>query len=728
MATKIYKVQSPDGSIIEIEGPVGASQEEVIAKAKELSSSRMQPRQETPSNFLDYLRTQPLLEPFTRQTIRGAAVDPINALRQLTTEGQREAVAREEAAYQAEREARGEEGYEYGRLTGNILSPLALGAGAAAIRGVGGVGRIAQIRQAAGAGAAGALLQPVLDEDVEFADEKVRQLSLGALTGSLLEGGIQGVTGGIKFVRDLVKPMSEDGRAQLLRNFINKLAGPDREKVVSALRNAEEIVPGSRPTAAEAISDIPSATGLGAFQRRLETDQATAPGFATRGLEQETARAATIGVDETGIPLMQAYREAQTAPLRQEALEQANIAGRIAPQLEADIAAREASRIQALQTQGQLQTRAAEQGVLSQTEFTPVPGFPRVASKYRPNIDREAEAITAAKETGDIAAQRLAETNFKKLQLQSLKDEGFYALKADPLVSRIDQILKTPGDMASDVTQDVLSSLRFKLTNLNPEAGPVLVNSNGVIDSRNLYTIRKEIADDINKFAGERMTSDKGRLAALENNLKKIVDNSIEKAGGVKWKDYLKNYANYSEKINQIQIGQLLSEKLQTPLGDAERAGAFALAVQNAASTIKKATGAPRYKTIGEALNESQLKAVNSVTADLQRNAKAGKLKGIANIKNMETGETPDVPSLLNRTAMLGNFILRAAKKNAFQEMNKNAAELFLDPQKLAIFMQQPNSASAIKAIFDKLDPQMQDFLERVVTVQVAVQPITPLE
>lgn len=721
MATKIYKVQAPDGSIVKIEGPEGASQDEVISKAQELFAQRA-PKQETkqPStSFLDYLRNEPLLEPFTRQAIRGSVVDPINALRQLTTEGQREAVAREEAEYQAERASRGEEGYEYGRLTGNILSPLALGAGAAAVKGVGGVGRVAQLRQAAAAGAAGAALQPVLEEDVDFADEKVRQLSLGALTGFLLEGGIQTVSGGIKFIRELVKPMSEDGRAQMLRNFVNKLAGPDREKVIGALRSAEEVVAGSRPTAAEAISDVPSATGLGAFQRRLETDQATAPGFATRGLEQETARAAAIGGDETGIPLMQAYREAQTAPLRQEALEQANIAGRVAPQLEADIAAREASRIQALQTQGQLQTRAAEQGVLSQTDFTPVPGLPRVASKYRPNIDREAEAIVAAKETGDIAAQRLAETNFKKLQLQSLKDEGFYALKIDPVLEKIDNILRIPGER-SEVAEKALSNLRDKLLRN--------ANQTGVIDSRDLYTIRKEVADDIKKFAEESKTSDVRRLATLETSIKKTIDRSIEKAGGVRWADYLKNYADYSEKINRMEIGQLLSEKLRTSLGDTERAGAFALAVQNSASTIKKATGVPRYRTPGEVLNESQIKAINAVTADLQRSAKAGRLKGIASIKNMETGESPDIPTLLNRTAMLGNFLLRAAKKDAVEEMNKHAAELFLDPQKLAIFMQQPNSARAIKAIFDKLDPQMQDFLERVVTVQIAVQPITPLE
>lgn len=718
MATKIYKVQAPDGSVIELEGPVGASQEEVIAKAKELSGSRMQPRQETPSNFLDYLRTQPLLEPFTRQAIRGAAVDPVNALRQLTTEGQREAVAREEAAYQAERERMGEEGYEYGRLAGNILSPSALGAGAAAVRGVGGVGRIAQIRQAAGAGAAGALLQPVLDEDVEFADAKIKQLGIGAITGGLLEGGIQSIKGGSNFIRELTKPMTERGRKELLRDFYNKLVGNDKDIFANALKNVEELVPGSRPTAAEALSDIPEATGIAAYQRQLAANQeaGTAPLFATRELQQETARLSAIGGDDTGIPLMEALREARTAPIRQEALEQANVFGRVAPGLEEDIASRQASRIQALQTQGQIQTRAAEQGVLSKTEFTPVPGLPRVSSRYRPNIDRTAEAIDAAKDVGDIATQRLAETNFKKLQLQSLADEGFYALKVDPVVSKIDNILNIPGER-SEIAEKTLSSLRAKLLGK--------VNQNGVIDSRDLYTIRKEVASDIKKFADETKAPVTKRLASLETNIKKTIDSAIEKAGGVRWGEYLKNYTEYSEQINRMEIGQELAKKLRTSIGDTERAGSFALAVQNAADTIKRASGSTK-QTLGDVLDESQIKAINSVTADLQRNAKAGRLMGKANLGGLDPSSTVELPSLLNRTAMVGNFLLRAAKKNAITEINRHAAELMLDPSALAVFMQQKNAPRAIEAIFPKLTPDLQNFLERVVAIQAGVQGPVP--
>ena len=41
METKIYKVKSPDGSVIKVQGPIGASQEEVIRQAQQLSSNQM---------------------------------------------------------------------------------------------------------------------------------------------------------------------------------------------------------------------------------------------------------------------------------------------------------------------------------------------------------------------------------------------------------------------------------------------------------------------------------------------------------------------------------------------------------------------------------------------------------------------------------------------------------------------------------------------------------------
>ena len=57
METKIYNVKSPDGTIIKVKGPVGASQEEVIKQAQALSGNKQQPQAPEINNLAEGART-----------------------------------------------------------------------------------------------------------------------------------------------------------------------------------------------------------------------------------------------------------------------------------------------------------------------------------------------------------------------------------------------------------------------------------------------------------------------------------------------------------------------------------------------------------------------------------------------------------------------------------------------------------------------------------------------
>ena len=57
METKIYKVKSPDGSVIKVQGPIGASQEEVIKQAQALSGNKQQPQAPEINNLAEGART-----------------------------------------------------------------------------------------------------------------------------------------------------------------------------------------------------------------------------------------------------------------------------------------------------------------------------------------------------------------------------------------------------------------------------------------------------------------------------------------------------------------------------------------------------------------------------------------------------------------------------------------------------------------------------------------------
>ena len=84
----------------------------------------------------------------------------------------------EEQKYQALRDSAQEKGFDWGRLTGNVVNPINLAAGAGAANAAGRAG-VGVMGQAAAAGAAGGLLTPVTDTE-NFATEKLQQVGLGA--------------------------------------------------------------------------------------------------------------------------------------------------------------------------------------------------------------------------------------------------------------------------------------------------------------------------------------------------------------------------------------------------------------------------------------------------------------------------------------------------------------------------------------------------------------------
>ena len=660
--------------------------------------------------------------------VKGAFVDPLEAITQIVGgEAGRRGVAEREAAYQARRQRMGEEGIEGARLFGNVISPIAnipvLGVAQRAAQATTLGGRVAA---GAGAGAAGTLLQPVSEAPSAFGDfaaEKVEQLGLGAVLGGFIQGGVETIKGGAKFLVDLSKPMTKNGQKKIIQEYFDDLAGPDKAKFIAALNKADELVEGSRPTAAQALAEVPEAVNLLSAQARIARTPEGAPIFARREAEQQAARLAelqTVGGTEADLLAAQAARTGATAPLREEALMQANIAGELAPRLEADVAAREASRIRALQEQGRFQTTAAEQGVLAQQPFTPVAGLPRVSSRYSPSVDRIVEATDAAKDTGNIVAQRTAERDFKAIQLQSLADEGFFPLRVNDIVGNVDKIRVAPGQRSSEVVQRTFDSLRQKLTD------PAYVKPNGIIDSRDLYTIRKEIGNDIKKFAQEAQNWDAKLTAGLEKNIKTYIDNSIESAGGVRWKEYLDNFSKYSTKINQMQIGQALEQKLNSAM-DVERAGAFAQAVREAASTIKRASGGARFEKLEEVMTPKQVASINAVLADLQRSSKASQLAERARVASIEAGEA-ELPQLLSRTAAIANAILRAVKRNAIPEMNREMARLFAEPKALAAFMSSmPKSRvkDFVNGLYPNLTPQNRAVLDNIIEIQGPVRALT---
>lgn len=590
------------------------------------------------------------------RTIKGAVVDPALAVNQLLAssglfgqgikQGATQLVSDVESATQQGRARVGSEGFDPYQLVGNVISPVnRLVGGAQALQAP---GLAAAATRSAGTGALLGALAPVNAPVDQFAEKKLEQMTLGAVLGPVLEGGVNAIGA----FAGLFKGLTQQGRQDVLRGQLNTLAGPDRNRVIEELRNAKELVTGSRPTAADAISDIPSAVELAAAQRKLASQSGIAGKFAERTAERQAARVRAlddIAGTEAQKAAVEAKRGAVTGPMRETALDLNEIARTTLGNIDK----------QSNQTVNRLIQQVKENlPPLQQTSA----GFKLTTEELR-------------------AASKDAANNLKKAQIDSLEQNGVFPLLATDITRQLDKAIK---GTVSDQSRAVLQAVRDRVLSKTDE--------NGIIGSRDLYeNVRKLSNQDIAKLLGLGDQYASGGIpqqaASALNNAKKLVDASLNKSSDGLWSKYLNSFAAYSKKLDRMEVGDYLSKKLQTPL-DKERAGAFATAVENAAGTIKKSTGIPRFDKLSDVLTPKEVGTVNNVLADLNRTAKADELARM--VRNVETG-LPDAarasPDFLNKYVTLSKAAFGYLQRGNAKAFNEQMAEMLLDPAAMAKFM-----------------------------------------
>jgi hypothetical protein len=650
----------------------------------------------------------------TYSLLRGAVVQPALGLNELLAksglfgqdikQGASALVRQERAAYEQGRAAVGREGIDVPEIAGAIFSP---------------VNRLIPSSSMVGGGLLQGGLSPSGKEDDSYATDKLFNMGLGAFIG----GAIPATSKALSYIKEQLGnlPITAANKEAAARRYIESLVGSEKDEVVTALRNAGQIVSGSKPTTAEALATTPTAIGLVKEQQRLASQISTQPQFAQRAQQQSAARKQELVGQfgtEADLAAARAARTAETTPLRETALEQANVYGQVVPKLEADILERQNAYIKNLQAQGKTATEESQALVRANT-WTPVLGQPRFPGRYNQNYDLAKSLSGAVQEFADPIAQRKAEVAFKQLQLKSVADEGFYPLTTQPLINKIDDSLGRVGERSNSLLVNSLESLKTKLGSLTDE--------NGIINSVDLYQVRKEIGDDIKAFLTQRNQSFGAQATNVETSIKKILDNAINKASGNDvWSNYLTKFADHSKKINQMEVGQELIDKLSLNLADVEKAGKFALAVDNSAALIKRTTGVQRYETLSDFLTPQQIKSVESVRADLARSQKAIEMgKGVKASGEEAFAGGEKIPGMISSKVTILKSILDTLKTGSQKQLDAKMTELMLDPQKLADFLEvMPNkqSSSITSSLMAKMSPEMQRTFKEFVSASTPTQ------
>lgn len=657
----------------------------------------------------------------TYSLVRGAVIQPALGVNELLAktglfgqdikQGASALVRQEQAAYEKGRAAVGREGIDVPEFTGAIFSP---------------VNKLMPSANAITGGLIQGGLTPSGKEDGSYLTDKLFNMGLGAVIGGVIPPTIKALS----YIKEQLinLPITVANKEAAARRYIESLVGEEKQQVIAALRNAGEIVSNSKPTTAEALVSTPTAIGLVKEQQRLASQVRTQPQFAQRRQDQAAARKQELVGQfgtEADLAAARAARAAETTPLRETALEQANVYGQVVPALESDIAARQAAVVQNLQAQGR--TATAEAQALSRSDTAPqggqisqIAGMPmKFPDRYMGNYNLARSLSDATQEFADPIAQRKAELGFKQLQLKSVADEGFYPLTIQPIIGKIDDSLGRVGDRSNALLVNSLQGLRTKLENLADE--------NGIINSVDLYNVRKEIGSDIKSFLTQRNEPFGAQATNVETSIKKILDKSINDASGTQiWSDYLTKFADHSKKINQMKVGQTLIDKLSLNLTDVEKAGTFASAVDNSAALIKRTTGVQRYEKLSDFLTPQQIKSVESVRADLARSQKAIEMgRGVKASGEEAFAGGEKIPGMISSKVTILKSILDTLKTGSQKQLDSKMTELMLDPQKLADFLEvMPKKQASLitSSLMAKMSPEMQQTFKQFVSASTPTQ------
>ena len=714
--------------------PEGLSNEQAIAKiethlgkTKSVTpeASAPAPSAEAPSAMQQMFG---LGSPLFR-TVKGAVIDPALALNEMLARtgvfgqdiarGASANVSALNKAVDESRAAQGSTGFDPYQLLGAVAAiPVSGAVGALTAPGrVGGMAAKAatmgeKIASSARTGAGLAALQPVGTTD-SFGQEKLTQMATGAVLGPAFEGFLKGLAGATEGAKNIARKLSAEGRTDELRKFLLTLTGGEQEATIKALTAAPQIVKGSAPTAAEAIANVPAATELANLQRKMAGTPGVAGQFEARAAEQEAARQAAltpIAGTAAEQAALKAQRAAITTPMRETALNQSDIAGQVIPSIEKAINSGFNDLASATQTAAQIQAVAAAKAA---EQRAGKPGW-LTAGTLAQEAGQTAEARKA------LAEQTRSQIRLKEFQAKSLEDNGFFPLKAQDIVDQINSAIK--GTTSDDVKL-ILQKTKDKIVNKADE--------NGIVSSRDLYeNVRKSLNRDIGSYMTQAGKPFQGGLPEQEakaaTNIKGFIDSALNKSSDGLWSKYLNTYADASNKLNRMAIGTALSEKLGGSLGNVERAGAFATAVQDAAGLIKKSTGLPRYENISQVLTQEETGAVNRVLADLQRKAKADQLSlGVSPVPQGAENISNIVPSMLSRTATVAKTALDYLQKGNKEEYNKQVTRLLLNPKELGDFLSSVPKAkedSLAKAMLKLMKPETRDAFLQTFAVQPIVQ------
>lgn len=284
---------------------------------------------------------------------------------------------------------------------------------------------------------------------------------------------------------------------------------------------------------------------------------------------------------------------------------------------------------------------------------------------------------------------------------QMAREEGINPAAAKMMQPQIDNLA---ARMPAGVMEKARELARIKGETMGPEGSVsglhyIKKAVDDLLDGAQLTGMGKQMKSALTQFKGDL-------LATVEELSPKYMQGN-------------RNFATFSQPINQQEVGQYMLNKIQPALADhgalaRETGNAYATALRNAETVSKKSTGFAQ--PLEKVMSESQMRTLNNVAQDLARKANAQDLgRGVGS----DTFQKLSMANMAEKSGIpMGALELpgigRGAKwiySHADNKMQQALADALLSPQATAKLMRDaaPSQRAAIAALIARrtLQPAM---------------------
>ena len=318
---------------------------------------------------------------------------------------------------------------------------------------------------------------------------------------------------------------------------------------------------------------------------------------------------------------------------------------------------------------------------LAKANLNTITGPMRETAIKRANLGQYVADEATVRKANDLAVLMGSGTKIDPQQFvaqatgaeQALRSVGIKPLEGAPLVSKISAISQNPSFAGNDLVEGAVKTVADDIAKWT--------NQGGVIDANALEAIRKNAVNAaIAKLRpGADATAQRNLAAGVMSNIKPLIDDAIESAGGAGWRDYLTTHAKGMRNIAEKKLTGEAAQLWKTNKDE------FVRLVQNESpDAVEKILGPGSYNIAMEladsTLNVLQNQARKHLT---QLSVKEQATEGQKALTQLLAQQTSSFrfPSWLNFWTTAGNQAISELERKIGAKSMKVLTESFKSPQ-----------------------------------------------